>query len=200
MKIIGVTGGIATGKSTVCRILAQKYGHIVVDADQISREVSELPYAQEAILSSFENCAGEDGRFDRKKLASIVFSDTSRLEELEKILHPLISSEFKRQAQVAASSGVGLLFYDCPLLFEKSLDTSPIDAVLLVYATEVVQIQRLLAKGFSLEDANGRIAAQIPIEEKRGRATWIIDNTSSFENLESQVDEFAKMVADYEWE
>lgn len=192
---IGVTGGIATGKSTVSNYLKSK-GYPVIDADLISHRLTqkgELAYAP--ILQVFGPAIlGLDEQIDRKKLGSIVFKDPSKKLLLESILHPLIQSEVAYQKKKYEDLGHKLVFYDVPLLFEKNLNNQ-FDAVVLVYSDEGLQRERLKTRNLlSDSEIDARLGAQLPIEQKVKQADYIIDNTGSLEQIRVEVDLFLKKV------
>lgn len=187
--IIGLTGGIATGKSTVSAMLAE-LGASIVDADQVAREVV-LP--GEPALGQVAEVFGqavlqEDGTLNRKKLGEIVFADENKRKQLEAILHPAIRRVMaERIDKLEREQPERLVVADIPLLYEAGLDSRYPD-VLLVYVPETVQIKRLMARdGLSEGEAGLRLAAQMPIEAKQQKATWVIDNSGTRENTRRQV-------------
>ena len=188
MEWIGLTGGIATGKSTVAQVLKAQ-GCVVVDADQLARQaVAKNSEGFKQVVKTFgTKVLNSEGDLDRSRLGKLVFSDPNYREKLEKIIHPIVRHLALAEKARLESQGVERAFYDVPLLFEKNLE-SLFDQVLLVYAPEKLQIERMRARdGFSEPEARKRLAAQVPIEEKRSRATQVIDNSGSLEELEAQV-------------
>lgn len=186
MKWIGLTGGIASGKSTVAKILT-KAGIAVLDADEAAHFVSMKDSAGLAqILKKFGiEILNSQGELDRKALAAQVFSDKKKLLELESILHPLIRAEIQKRKKDLQDRGAALAFYDVPLLFEKKMEKD-FDEILLVTSTRDLQISRMQARnGLSLEEAEARLANQIPLVEKEKHATRIISNNGSFADLEN---------------
>jgi dephospho-CoA kinase len=190
--IIGLTGGIACGKSTVAAMLVAR-GAFLVDADAVAREVVEPGEpALEAIASAFGQAVKKaDGTLDRKKLGAIVFEDRDKLRQLEAILHPAIRARMKARIDAYAQANPGkLAVADVPLLFETG-QASAYEGVLVVYVPRAVQIERLMRRdGIDEEKAKQRIALQMDIEEKRKRATWVIDNSGTVEQTEQQVERF----------
>ena len=167
-KIIGITGGISTGKSTASKII-QKKGFAVIDADLIAREVVEVgkPAYKELIKYFGEGILREDGSIDRKKLGDTVFNDVRLLNKLNSILHPYIYEEMKLEMEKYCGRD-GLVFLDIPLLYEKyhELNDNGIifDEVWLVYADEEVQLKRLMERNnLNKEEAMARIRAQLPL-------------------------------------
>ncbi|WP_309121404.1 dephospho-CoA kinase [Paenibacillus sp.] len=191
---VGLTGGIACGKSRVSRMLEAR-GAAIVDADRIAREVV-LP-GRPALLDireTFgEDVIAPDGTLDRKRLGSIVFGDESARRKLEAITHPRIRAEMARQmSEWNEKEPDRLVVADIPLLYESGLDKLyAFEDVLVVYVPREVQLERLMARdGMSREDAERRIDAQMPIEEKRKRADVVIDNSGSLAETERQVEAY----------
>ncbi len=190
MKWIGLTGGIATGKSTVAAIL-RDLGRPVVDADVLAREVVRpgSPGLSEIIKTFGEGMLTSTGELDRRKLGRIIFSDAGKRERLESILHPLIQAKRAEERRALERQGCDLAFYDVPLLFEKNMEHE-FDATILVYSARELQEKRLREKvKISDDEIARRIGAQLPVDEKRGRATYVICNESSIADLRRQVKE-----------
>ncbi|HAW09937.1 MAG: dephospho-CoA kinase [Candidatus Dormibacteria bacterium] len=190
MRIIALTGGIATGKSTVAGMLAG-HGAAVVDADRIAREVVEpgTP-GLEAVVAAFgRELLTAGGGLDRGALAEIVFADVESRRRLEAITHPLILARMAGEVAALAGSDAPLVVVDYPLLFEGGHQTEFPDGVLLAYADPATQIRRLRERG-GLGDAAARqrLAAQLPIDGKRDLATWVIDNRGSRTDTRQAVD------------
>ncbi len=198
-KIIGITGGIATGKSTVARILMEK-GYKVIDADEISRQVvNKNSSAYREIVTYFgEDILKEDKTIDREKLGNLIFVDESSRKKLNDIVHPHVFLTIKKDIK----SNMGkekILFLDIPLLIEE-INTFKkygiiFDEIWLVYVDEKTQLNRLIRRnGISEEEAIYRIKAQMPIDMKKKYATRIIDNRGDKKRLEEQVDEMLKEI------
>lgn len=189
MQRIGLTGGIASGKSTVAQYLRER-GIVVLDADAIARQVVEPgSTGLSLIVEEFgDDILQNDGTLDRPKLGSIVFSDPALRSRLNAILHPLIGLETARQAEESEQSGVQWLVHEIPLLFENDLD-GMMDATILVALSEPQQLKRLRAREPEMDasEAQARIASQMPLETKRARADHIIDNAGSRENTIAQI-------------
>ncbi len=189
MRVVGLTGGIATGKSTVARMLAEAGAH-VVDADLLAREVvAPGRPAWEAIVARFgRGVLLADGQIDRERLAAIVFHDPDQRRALDRIVHPAVFEAMaQRLAVLETQDPEGVAILDIPLLFETGMDGN-LAEVILVYAPEAVQHQRLMQRnGLSAEAAAARIKAQLPIEEKRRRAGVVIDNSGRLEATRAQV-------------
>lgn len=195
MKWLGLTGGIASGKSEVTRILNQK-GIPVVDADQVAREVV-IPGSQglSQVVKAFgPTILNPDGSLDRTKLGKLVFSNTSQLKQLETILHPLIQARVKKLRHQLEEKQVSVAFYDVPLLFEKSLQAQ-FDGVLVVWCQPAQQLKRLMLRdGLSESQAQSRLDLQLPIDQKKSRSDWVIDNSGSADLLPGKVSEILQKI------
>ncbi|WP_054023763.1 dephospho-CoA kinase [Bacillus sp. FJAT-28004] len=192
--IIGLTGGIASGKSTIASMLVER-GALLVDADQVAREVV-LPGepALEAIASTFGQAVLEtDGSLNRKALGEIVFRDKESLAKLEAITHPAIRARMQQTIHTYAEQfPERLVIADVPLLYETKQENL-YEGILVVYVPAEVQKKRLMERNnLSEEEADRRIALQMDIEQKRQHADWVIDNSGSLEETQHQLDEFWK--------
>jgi dephospho-CoA kinase len=188
MKWTGLTGGIATGKSTVKKLL-ESLGHPVIDADQISHELTEVGrIGYEKILSHFGTAIlHQDLTIDRKKLGQIIFSDSNQKTVLESILHPLIRTEVQNLKKNYEKKGVSLCFYDVPLLFEKNMQDQ-FDKTVLIWCSPDIQLKRLMRRnGLSEEEAQIRIANQLPMSYKIKRAHHCVDNSDGHDDLRKQI-------------
>lgn len=192
-KLIGLTGGIASGKSTVSSILVKK-GYKVIDADKIAREVVEVNKpAYIEIINSFGNSIlEEDGSINRKKLADLVFSDETLLKKLNDITHPYIYIRIKEDIDKYCKKD-DVVFVDIPLLYEtySSLINYNIDfyEIWLIYVDESTQIKRLMMRNsIDINEAKKRIKTQIPMKDKVKQATRIIDNRGDISRLEKKID------------
>ena len=189
MIIIGLTGGIASGKSVVCRYLS-RCGIPVVDADDISRALMEKGEdGWEKTLESFgEEILDADGRVDRRLLSDIVFRDDGLLEKLERIIHPLIVDRIlKELGDLFEKDRDSVVVIDIPLLFER-VNPGVFDGIVVVACDGAKQIERLKRfRGVSTTLAKMIIARQLPLGEKVRRADWVIENNGSVEELEPLV-------------
>lgn len=186
--IIGLTGGIGTGKSTVSAMLKAK-GIMVIDSDQIAREVVEPgSKALAQIVAHFgQEVLLPDGRLNRKALGARVFGNEEERKRLMEITHPAIFAETEKRISEAKKNGEALIVLDSPLLIETGRYKQT-DLVVLVYADEETQLQRIMSRdNLTEEEARYRINAQMPIDEKRQYADIIIDNRGTIEELEVQV-------------
>ena len=189
MRLIGLTGGIATGKSTVDRMLAA-HGATVIDADELAREAVRPgePTLDRVIERFGADVRGPDGSLDRGRLGKIVFADSDARHDLERITHPRIIELTQERVAAALAGTAPLVVVDIPLLFENARE-GMFEGVLLVYAPPDVQVRRLRERNDLDETAaRQRLAAQLPIDEKRARATWIIDNSGEDDATQRQVD------------
>jgi len=178
---IVLTGSIATGKSTVSKLFASLGFHII-DADQIAHQV--LDEQNQAIAEMFGKALIHQGKVDRKALGAIVFVDSDKRKKLEALLHPLIYNEIERLSAQQDKLGKPY-FIDIPLFFEGG--RYPIEKSLVVYATKEQQLERLMNReGYTKEEALNRINTQIPVEEKRKRASYVIDNSGTLTQLEKE--------------
>lgn len=186
--VVGLTGGIGSGKSTVTRML-QKLGAVVVDADAI---VHELQAAGSPLLDRIVEAFGPDvlaasGELDREALGQLVFRDEAARRRLNAIVHPAVGAEMARRIEQARKAGAPLVVADVPLLFETGR-SGGFDAIVLVYCSEAQQIERQqLRDGTSRAAAEERLRSQLSIEEKRRLADHVIDNSGSLEETERQV-------------
>ena len=185
MLLVGLSGGIGSGKSTVARALAAR-GAVVVDSDAVAREVVEPGTAGfEAVVARFgPGVLGGDGRLDRAALARLVFSDENARADLNGIVHPLVALETQRQ--VAATPPGAVVVLDVPLLVEAA--RGGYDLVVIVEAPAPVRLERLAARGMDPEDARRRMAAQATDAERRAVADVVLDNSGPPEELVRQVD------------
>ncbi len=189
MKIIGITGGIASGKSTVSNIIKGS-GYKIIDADIISREIVEKgkPALQEIVDSFGKEILNEDGSLNRKYLGSIVFSAPSKLKKLNEITHKRIVETIHKEVTYHKKVGKEkILFLDAALLIELNIQNI-VDEVWLVSVDKNVQIQRLMDRNnISRKEAINRIDSQMSLEEKKKYADVIIDNSKDLEHLKSQI-------------
>jgi dephospho-CoA kinase len=176
VRLIGLTGGIATGKSTFAAAL-HALGCPVIDADRLARQVVEpgTP-AITAIAAAFPGVMGADGRLDRKALGARVFGDPAARRQLEGITHPAIRAAMAAEAARLEAAGHDLVFYDTPLLYEVGLDEA-MALVVVVWAPRQAQLRRLaLRDGLSPAEAEARLRAQLPVDEKAARADVVVEN------------------------
>jgi len=195
MKWYGLTGGIATGKSTVSRMLADENVH-VVDADLLAREVVEP--GQPALVALIEafgpSIVGDDGRLLREKLGAIVFQDPAARHLLERATHPHIGARTSALLQKAREDGLPFLIYDAALIVEKMLYPA-MDGLIVVSLPFDLQLARLMARdGLNESQAQARLDAQFPLAEKVAVADWVIDNSGGLDETRAQVTEILRQL------
>lgn len=188
MLLVGLTGGIGSGKSTVSRLLEQR-GAVVFDADALAREaVAPGTPGHDAVVQRFgADVLGPGGELDREALASIVFADPAARRDLEAIVHPEVRRLFAEGCEAYRDSD-RIVVFSAPLLVETGMHTA-FDVLVLVSTTVPTQVERLLRdRAMSEEQVRARIAAQAPLADKAEVADVIVDNEGSPEDLEAQVD------------
>ncbi|MDA3945751.1 MAG: dephospho-CoA kinase [Helicobacteraceae bacterium] len=187
---IALTGGIATGKSTVASLLGLS-GLRIIDADTISHEILDQNAAW--VKAHFgEEFITPRGKVDRAELGKVIFADKAKKEELEKFLHPLIREEIERQSEKQDGFKYPYLI-DIPLFFESN--AYDINDSVVVYAPADVQLERFMKRnGFSEDESKRRIASQMPIDEKKARATWVIDNSLNLKHLQKECAAFVEEI------
>ncbi|WP_457750426.1 dephospho-CoA kinase [Sulfurimonas sp.] len=186
---IALTGGIATGKSTVASLLALN-GMRVIDADTISHEILDASSAwvEETFGSEYINGA----KVDRAKLGSYIFSHPQAKKTLEEFLHPKIKAEIEKRSEKQDSFKFPYLI-DIPLFFENS--NYNIKESVVVYTPADIQLERFMKRnGYAKEESLKRIVSQMPIEEKKDKATWLIDNSKNLKHLQNEVEQFVQTI------
>ena len=181
MIVAGLTGGIGTGKSTVAAFFAEA-GAVIIDADEIARDVvAKGRPAWSRIVAHFgRDVLLPDGDIDRKKLGAIIFNDTRQKAHLDRIVHPHVIAETEQQLKtIEMVQPQAVVILDVPLLIEAGMDRE-LDEVIVVYTPEAVQLERLMRRDrLTAAEGLSRIRSQMPIEEKKMRATVVIDNSTS---------------------
>lgn len=186
--IIGLTGGIASGKSTVSNILKDN-GFYIVDADIAARVVVEPgEKAYKVIVTAFgDDILHEDKTINRKKLGSIIFHDDDKRQVLNEIVHPAVRERMNIWKQEAITAGKQTIIYDIPLLFESNL-THLVERTIVVYVDEDVQKKRLMQRNnLSEPEADARIKSQMPLKQKVKMADVVINNNGTIENTKNQI-------------
>ena len=189
MILIGLTGNIASGKSEVARMLADR-GATVIDADVLAREAvqPDTQALRDIVKRWGKEVLDDDGSLNRAALRQIVFADQSELDALNRIVHPGVTRLRDREIAIARERGDTLVVCVIPLLFERNL-VEEFDVIVLVDSPRPVRLERLVTtRGLDHTDAMNMIAAQMPAELKRARADYVIENTGSLEDLERDVD------------
>ncbi|HGO9420269.1 TPA: dephospho-CoA kinase [Bacillus cereus] len=186
--VIGLTGGIASGKSTVSQMF-RELSIPVIDADIIAREVVERgkPAYNKIVEVLGTEVLQEDGELDRPKLGSVVFYNEEKRLQLNKIVHPAVREEMNRQKEMYIKEGMQAVVLDIPLLFESKL-TSLVDRILVVAVKPHTQLERLMKRNnFSEEEATARIQSQMPLEEKVKNADEVINNDGTIMGTKTQL-------------
>jgi len=189
--IIGLTGGIASGKSTVSKYLAEK-GFKVYDADRIAKNISEKKSVQEEIILTFGNeILDENGNVDRKKLKEIVFENKEKLKQLNAIIHPKVIDFYKELKEQNTDK---IIIFDVPLLFESGIDKL-CDKILVVISDYEIQLNRIVERDkIDRELAEKIIKSQLSNEERIKKADVVIENNSSLEDLFEKVERFCEEI------
>lgn len=189
MRIIGLTGGIGSGKTAFSALLRAR-GAAVINADRLARDVVApgSPGLAEIVGTFGEEVLDASGGLDRKRMAARVFSDPAARVKLEKIVHPLVRAAMADEVQRLSEAGTPLVLYDVPLLYEAGRERD-VDAVVVVWAPHEAQLARLAARdGLSAAEAEARMAAQLPLDEKARRADFVVVNDGTLEDLAAKAD------------
>ena len=191
MKIVGLTGGISSGKSTVSSYLKQ-LKIPVIDADEVARKVVE-PNSQGAIeiRKTFgSDVFEEDGSLNRQRLGALIFSNAENRQKLDDLLQPLIKIMILDEIEEHRQKGENMIILDLPLLFEKQYEEL-CEEIIVVYIPKELQLERLMKRNqYTKQEALSRIDSQLSIEEKRKRATVLLDNQGTIQQLYQQVEQW----------
>ncbi len=185
MRVIGVTGGIASGKSTVTDILKKRFNYIVIDADQLARQAVEpgSPGLRKITTAFGPEVINESGELNRSLMGELIANDEQARKKLNAIVHPEIKKLYDQQIDFYRRSGIPTVFYDCPLLFETNLQNT-VDETILVVADKEIRIGRLMERDkLTRTQAIKRINMQMSDEDKIGLADTIIENNGSLDDL-----------------
>jgi dephospho-CoA kinase len=189
MKVIGITGGVATGKTTVARFLSSMLKAEMIDADKIAHELL-LPsekVGQKVIQFFGEDVLKNGSSIERKKLGQIIFGNISKRKKLESIIHPAVKKIIKEKLEQYRDSGKKWVVMDIPLLFEAKME-SMVDRIIVVIRDESAQLDTLhKEKGLSLREARERIESQLSLPEKVKHAHFVVDNNGTLSDTERQV-------------
>jgi dephospho-CoA kinase len=197
MKIVGLTGNIASGKTEVAKIF-KELGAKIIDADRIAREVVELgePAWQEIVDEFGSNILNSDGSINRRKLGEIIFNDDTRREHLNRITHPRIMNKIKETIDQYKKENVNLVIIEAALIVERGGLLNVIDELIVVSADAETQIERIMTRdGLQRDEALSRMESQMPISEKTKHAAYIIDNSRSLGETRKQVEEIWKKIS-----
>ncbi|GIN71367.1 dephospho-CoA kinase [Bacillus sp. J14TS2] len=191
--MVGLTGGIASGKSTVSQMFKEK-GFVIIDADIASRKVvePEQPAYREIVQVFGESILLPNQWLDRAKLGSIIFSDEAKRQTLNSIVHPAVREQMESWKNKALAAGKQTIIHDIPLLFENKL-THLVEKTVVVFVEEQVQLARLMERNkLSESEANARISSQMSLREKAKLADAVIDNNGEMAETKSQIEELIK--------
>ena len=189
--IIGITGGIATGKSTIVKYLL-RMGNIIIDADKISREIIEEKEIIEKIVDEFGKEIIKSKKIDRPKLRELVFNDEEKLKKLNAITHPAILN--KINLEIEKNKDKKIIFVDIPLLYEVGFEKN-VDKVLVVYSSYEIQLKRLMERdNISYDLAQNMIKSQMNLKEKIDKADYIIDNNGNLKEFEDKIMKNYKLI------
>lgn len=191
-QVIGITGGIASGKSNVCSVIKNE-GYQIIDSDQISRDFSkkDYPIYNEIIKAFGEDYLDDNLEINRKKLAKLIFHNNEAKEKLNSITHPIIIEEIKKQIELATDN---IVFVEIPLLYEAKLEYL-CDKVICVFLNKKTQVARLMEReGIDEDYALEKIHSQMDLYLKKTKADYVIDSKGSFEETKNQVLEIIKKI------
>jgi dephospho-CoA kinase len=188
LKVIGLTGGIASGKSTAARTLAD-LGARIVDADQVARDIVApgQPALADIVRAFGRDMLQPDGGLDRKRLGALIFADADKRGVLNAITHPRIAMETQTRLNKLREEGVPVAIYEAALLVENGVHKA-VDALIVVVCDETTQLARLIGRdGYSEADARARILAQAPVSDKIAAATWVVDTSGPLADTKKQL-------------
>ena len=195
MILVGLTGGVATGKSTVAKMFKRR-GAVVIDADELAREVvkPDKPAWRQIVKMFGKTVLNPDRTLNRRELGAVVFGNRTKLRQLEQIIHPRVAREqARRTRQAARTDPAAVIIYDVPLLFEAGIDKR-VDKIIVVTADRKTQIARLRKRnGLSQAEAIRRINCQMPLAKKIQRADHVLNGTVSRPSLRQQVGQLLKI-------
>lgn len=195
MKIIGLTGGIGSGKTTVAQMIT-KLGYPVVCADKLAHDAISIGSpAYKLVIERFgKEILATDKSIDRKKLGEIVFKDDAKRLHLNNIIHPVVIQKLQTSIQQSKNSNKNVLILDVPLLYEEGLDTL-CHQVIVVYATEEQMIERVMKRSnLSKDEIQDRIRSQLTIDSKKSRAHYVVHNTGDLAQTESEIQEIFQSI------
>lgn len=191
--VIGITGSIASGKSTVTRYLREQ-GYQIIDSDDIVHKLYEEDNVIKKIVSSFSSEILENGKVDRKKLGQIIFNNKDKRLILNSIIHPFVIKKIKEKTSSYKGKHDNLIFVDIPLLYEENLEHL-VDKVIVIYLNQTKQIKRLMVRdSIDEEYAIKKIKASMNLEVKKAKADYVIDNSFDLSNTYKETDEVLRRI------
>jgi len=188
VRVIGLTGGIASGKSTAARTLAE-LGARIVDADAVAREIVApgQPALAEIVRTFGRDMLLPDGTLDRKRLGAVIFADADKRRALNAITHPRIAAETQARLSELREAGERVAIYEAALLVENGVHKA-LDGLIVVVCDEATQLARLSSRdGYAEADARARVAAQAPVADKIAAATWVVDTSGPLTDTKKQL-------------
>lgn len=198
MILIGVTGIVGSGKTTVSGML-QRAGLAVLDLDKIAKEVVQREDVKKDIEKELGSCYITEGTLNIQKTRDFVFKEPAALEKLENIIHPRIKEAMCEKIKGLQARGVSAVVIDAPLLFEKGLQKE-LNKTVVVSANAEKTKERLRKRGLQEDDINRRTAIQIPLNEKEAMADYVVHNNGAIEDLEQQIDNLLHTIKEWEVE
>ena len=195
MKIIGIIGGIGSGKSTVAELFRQA-GAKVIAADDIGHQVLLLPNVKDVLRERWGSAIFDNDEINRKKLATVVFADEKELAFLKSLTHPLIAEEAERQRKEHEQSGVPLCLLDAPLLLESGWEHL-VDVIVFMSTPAEMRWERVKSRGWSETEWRQREAMQLSVEEKSRRANFVLNNSSDVGSLQTQVEALVRDIVQH---
>ncbi len=198
MIFLGLTGVLGSGKSTVARLLKER-GFDVIDLDGLAKESLTWKETQDDIRATFGGEYVVDGAVDVARLRGVAFNQSDALRKLEMIVHPRVRGEIEKRIEALTKRGARAVVFDHPLLFETGFDKK-VDKVVVVTADTKKIRKRLEERGMQADDAERRLAFQIPLAQKEARADYVINNNGTEEELEKEVDLFLEKLTGWEEE
>ncbi|MFA6627555.1 MAG: dephospho-CoA kinase [Bacilli bacterium] len=193
MKLIGITGGIASGKTTVDKMV-RKAGYKVIDSDSIAHEILLDPAVIKTVAATFGSSVIENDQVNRKALGELIFMSPAKQQQLNRIIHPLVKERIKQDIQKMPNEQI--VFVDVPLLYEANMERD-FDQIIVVYISEKLQLERLIGRDdITMNYAIAKMNRQMSIEDKIRQADFLINNEGSYEHTEQQVKDIIRRIKD----
>jgi len=193
VKLIGITGGIASGKTTVDKMV-RKAGYKVIDSDSIAHEILLDPAVIKTVAATFGSSVIENDQVNRKALGELIFMSPAKQQQLNRIIHPLVKERIKQDIQKMPNEQI--VFVDVPLLYEANMERD-FDQIIVVYISEKLQLERLIGRDdITMNYAIAKMNRQMSIEDKIRQADFLINNEGSYEHTEQQVKDIIRRIKD----